>query len=850
MRLPAMLLLGLFFSSFAGALDVLSGLTPQHAVMADFNRDGRADLAVANAFDDTVKIHLQNTQGLFPETQSIRVGINPISPANFPRFLLVTDINRDGYSDLIVLCSGQFSLGAKPSVQTLLNDRTGKFGRMLAQSTTDAFTGEEFPVQFAPGEFTGDEYEDLAICNLDGKAVRILEGNGTGLFKVGQEISIDTSGEGPQDLFVYDQDRDGLEDLWIVTSNAFLVVRQISPGAFATPVAFSLSVTPDSLRAVTLAELDGDGEVDAALADADGRVHVLSGVDVQGNSFGVSTRDAPSLSGCSDITAVLWDSDTVLDLAVTNRTGNSVTILLSTGGAQSLPTGNSPRRVEGDADFDGDGRNDLIVANEGDSGDPGNPDVTLIPNPNTPNASIQLVLESDILLGNTFDFDVPAAQGLGLSEGNERYWLIDSSRTMLQETDSNGSEKITVQFPFEIGGIHFTDEHEGYVLERDSSRIRRFEIETEGSESHVEFDSSKSFVFDPGEIGFSGLAYDEEQKEFFVSAPGVGKILRLDEDGNLLTEIETEVPAWDLAWDEGAQRILAVNPGRGEIRAYSRTGIFDSGETISLAETYQLFESVGMTGVAWYEDSDRTFVLTTAGTLIEVEGGGIVDPIPTSPSENILGMDYSIDRDEIYLLNSSGFFVRLEGEDYGDPEIFSLWPAIVADPSFDPAGLAYDDASDEVLIADRNSPIAARFSRSGNFLGFRDFSAEVGSIEGPILGFDLIESPAGVCFRTANALYYGPPTEAFHPPYSNRGDLTWLDGAIYYPSLHSGELIYLASPDSPLQQRISLESPGGAEGVSRGPQGKLLVLTGGGAVSLQVHGIATQSAVERWNLYD
>ncbi|MCA9444813.1 MAG: hypothetical protein KC964_28765, partial [Candidatus Omnitrophica bacterium] len=94
------------------------------------------------------------------------------------------------------------------------------------------------------------------------------------------------------------------------------------------------------------------------------------------------------------------------------------------------------------------------------------------------------------------------------------------------------------------------------------------------------------------------------------------------------------------------------------------------------------------------------------------------------------------------------------------------------------------------------------------------------------------------------------PTEAFHPPYSNRGDLTWLDGAVYYPSLHSGELIYLASPDSPFQQRISLESPGGAEGVSRGPQGKLLVLTGGGAVSLQVHGIATQSAVERWNLYD
>ena len=153
----------------AGAVDVISGMTPQHSVTADFNGDGLIDLAVANAFDDTVAIHLQTIRGCFPISRSLQVGINPTPPSNFPRFLAVEDTNRDGAPDLIVLCSGQFSLNAKPSVQSLFNDRTGAFQRMPAQPTTSSFTEEEFPVQFAQGEFTGDVYSDLVICNLGWK---------------------------------------------------------------------------------------------------------------------------------------------------------------------------------------------------------------------------------------------------------------------------------------------------------------------------------------------------------------------------------------------------------------------------------------------------------------------------------------------------------------------------------------------------------------------------------------------------------------------------------------------------------------------------------------------------------
>ena len=45
------------FGGKVEAAPVLSGAVPQAIAVADFNADGRADLAVANAFDDTVAVH-------------------------------------------------------------------------------------------------------------------------------------------------------------------------------------------------------------------------------------------------------------------------------------------------------------------------------------------------------------------------------------------------------------------------------------------------------------------------------------------------------------------------------------------------------------------------------------------------------------------------------------------------------------------------------------------------------------------------------------------------------------------------------------------------------------------------
>lgn len=827
-------------------LDVDSGLTPQHAVMADFDRDGRDDLAVANAFDDRVNIHLQNELGEFPITQSVRVGINPSSPSNFPRYLLITDVNRDQYPDLVVLCSGQFSLGAKPSVQTLLNNRTGSFGRLPAQPSTGSFAAEEFPVQFAQGEFTGDNYLDLAICNLEGKSVRILEGSGTGLFDAGQEIAVDVSGEGPQDLAVFDGDDDGLDDLWIVTGNSFLVLRQSGQGFFAAPSAFALPEPPIQLRALILDDLDGDGEMDAALADGGGKVHLAYGIDVFGSSGEATTVTDPSLSGCSDVVSLLWDSDTKPDLAVSNRTGDSVSILLSTGGVENHPTGKSPRRIQANGDFDGDGRHDLIIANEGDGGDTSNPDVTLISNPSNPSSTVHISYESEQSLNGIFGLDVPAAQGLSVPEDQERFWLIDARRRFLIESDASGVEHSRIEIPFEIGGVHLDDEGQGFLVERGAPRIHKFEIEDGGEGLELEIEAT--FVYEAGEIGFSGLAYDDDEDEFFVSAPGVGRILRIDEDGDILGEIVTDIPAWDLAWDGERERLLTVNPGRSEIRTYTRDGTLDVVLTEDLSESHKFFDSVGVSGVSWSEDQNRVFLMTTSGTIFDFTSGFFSSPIPASPSSQFLDMDYSVDREELFLVGSDGFFHRLGGESFGTIDRFSIWPAIQALADYVPSAISYDDDTDEVLIAARDTPIAARFDRTGNFLGFLDFSAEVGPIEGPVLGFDLSPTGSGSCFRTRSHLHHGPPSAAQAIRLSETHGLSWLPEGIFLPGGHSGELIYMKTPDEMIQQRVIVEGIAHPFTPSPGPPGIVFLLKTD-TVTLQTHQIQIQSGHLHWDLY-
>ncbi len=149
-------------------------------------------------------------------------------------------------------------------------------------------------------------------------------------------------------------------------------------GTFQTPVAYPTGTNPIALVAQ---DFDGDGEPDLAVVNqGDGTnastVTILLGNKVNGvqnGTFGTPPgQTAPPGVGVSPsaITTADFNADGNVDLAVTNRADNTVSILLGNGngtfGTQTtLVTGNGPASIA-TADFNNDGHADLAASNQAD----------------------------------------------------------------------------------------------------------------------------------------------------------------------------------------------------------------------------------------------------------------------------------------------------------------------------------------------------------------------------------------------------------------------------------------------------------------------------------------------------
>src|SRR5690348_12759863 len=82
-------------SIFNGPRDYVVGSKPAPLVIADFNRDGKADVAKADSWSRTVSVLLQNTDGSFQNAVAYSVGWYPVC-------LQQGDVNGDGKLDLLL----------------------------------------------------------------------------------------------------------------------------------------------------------------------------------------------------------------------------------------------------------------------------------------------------------------------------------------------------------------------------------------------------------------------------------------------------------------------------------------------------------------------------------------------------------------------------------------------------------------------------------------------------------------------------------------------------------------------------------------------------------------------------
>jgi hypothetical protein len=341
-----------------------TGVEPFSLVVADFNQDGKLDLAVANCGVDQscntgmVSVLLGNGDGTFQPSVNYAAGGWPIAIA-------CGDFNGDDKVDLVTTSW----LGPTANtVSVLLGNGDGTF-----QAPVEFATGQ-YPFAVAVGDFNGDGKLDLVTTSADSLlTVSVLLGNGDGTF---QQFVDYPAGLGTNWVAVGDFNGDGKLDLATAdNSNAefgnVAVMLGNGDGSFQAPVEYSVGILP---MYVAVSDLNKDGKQDLVVDNYCGTEScqsvALGSVSVLlGNGDGTFQPSANYVVGYEPRSTAVADvnGDGNPDLVVGNNASDSVSVLLGNGDgtfqpAVNYPTGFNPYSLA-IADFNHDRAPDVVTAN-------------------------------------------------------------------------------------------------------------------------------------------------------------------------------------------------------------------------------------------------------------------------------------------------------------------------------------------------------------------------------------------------------------------------------------------------------------------------------------------------------
>ncbi len=231
------------------------------------------------------------------------------------------------------------------------------------------------PSQIVAADFDGDRDLDLAVLGNLSETLTLMRNDGTGVFTPTDQIThVGRLGKGTAGAFYFTvADLDGDEDLDIAVGRAagyVTVLKNRGDGIFEKPVDYVAGTT----IGVATGDLDGDGDVDIVFGDLtlaeSGFVGVL--LNQGDGTFGAPTKFPIPGNTVWFVAVVDLNGDTKPDIVVSDALGAQLFLLenqtvgqaLSFGEPQPIALSGFPRSILA-VDIDEDCDMDLLVANIG-----------------------------------------------------------------------------------------------------------------------------------------------------------------------------------------------------------------------------------------------------------------------------------------------------------------------------------------------------------------------------------------------------------------------------------------------------------------------------------------------------